>query len=366
MSGEKAVIVDNGTYKLKCGFAGDQMPVSYRSTVIYRAEKIETSAVGTQSMFGREGLRKATRPMKCGYVTDYDKMTELWQTAFDDQLQIDCMDRDLIMTEMSLTNKLNRQRITEIMFETFGFGRFFLGNQSVFALMGTGRMTGIVINSGFETTHIVPIIDGMSVTNSIQREMLGGNHVTEYMMQLLRENGIYPRNYAEFRLYNMAKDEQVFFKEYAMQNSLRPSKQREEMNSSFNRGFYAQKQLGDTMIRCPEILFNPNLNFLDVKPIHQMFVDSYNSLSEDLKETCKSHIVLAGANTMIGGFTKKMEIEVNKLMNCHFHFQAPKNRDLLAFKGASVFGTTDIENQWVTADEFEEYGSAIITRKCLM
>ena len=368
MTEQRIVVIDNGSYKLKCGYAGDEYPISYRSTVIYESKLKSThNAIGTTSILGPNGLRQLKRPMEHRYKPDYDGLEQIWRKTFDETLKIDTRERDVIMTEVSLNPKINREKTCEIMFEEFDIGRFFLGNQSVFSLFATGSESGIVINSGFEATNVVPIVDGMSVPNATQLSMIGGNDVTNYMMYLLAKEGFHPKNYAEFRLFNMAKDEQCFFKDFAFANSLRPNQKRENMETSFNRGYYEEIKLGDIATQCPEVIFKPSLMTKDVKPIHQLFVDSYNSIGDNLKDKCSFNIVLSGANTMIGGFAKRLDTEVYGLTKTHFHFKAPKQRDLLSWIGASIFASTDnMESQWITSGEYLDSGPQIINRKCLM
>lgn len=50
--------------------------------------------------------------------------------------------------------------MTEMMFETFEVPSLYLANHSVLSLYATGRTTGLIIDSGHGTTHIVPIYDG--------------------------------------------------------------------------------------------------------------------------------------------------------------------------------------------------------------
>ena len=54
----------------------------------------------------------------------------------------------VLMTEAPLTPKANREKMTEIMFETFGTPALYVAVQAVLALYASDRTTGIVLDSG--------------------------------------------------------------------------------------------------------------------------------------------------------------------------------------------------------------------------
>ena len=55
--------------------------------------------------------------------------------------------------------KDNRERMTQIMFETFSVRRFFVVCDAVLALYASGRTTGVVVDCGDGVTHTVPIYE---------------------------------------------------------------------------------------------------------------------------------------------------------------------------------------------------------------
>jgi actin-related protein len=65
----------------------------------------------------------------------------------------------------------------------------FIAVSAALALFCSGRTTGLVVDAGNETTHLVPVYQGCVLTHGIQRLDLGGNNLNDYLMQLLTERG---------------------------------------------------------------------------------------------------------------------------------------------------------------------------------
>lgn len=76
------------------------------------------------------------------------------------------------------------------MFETFSVPALYVVIQSVLALYAAGRVTGVVLDSGYGTTYTVPIIEGYALPHGIQRVDRGSRDVTDYFAKILSERGL--------------------------------------------------------------------------------------------------------------------------------------------------------------------------------
>ena len=152
---------------MKAGFGGDDAPRAAFLSIVGRP-KIRPLMVGkhfNDAYVGDEAHHKCgalvlNRPITHGMTTDWEDMEKIWHHIFFNELRVEPSEHAVILTEHPVGPKANRERMIQVMFETFNVPNFYIALGPVLALYASGRTTGIVLDSGYDRTHAVPIFEG--------------------------------------------------------------------------------------------------------------------------------------------------------------------------------------------------------------
>ncbi|GAB2299798.1 Actin- protein 5 [Dionaea muscipula] len=193
------IVIDNGGSYFRIGWAGESDPRVIFRNIVQRPRHKSTGE--TVTVVGdhdtallkyfdctRSGPRSA---FDSNVVYQFEIMEYILDFGFDrfgvNGLEVD---HPVLITECPCNPLQSRFKMAELLFESYGVPSVAFGVDAAFSYtynqrLGVCNKDGLAVSSGFNTSHVIPFVDGEPVYESCCRTNIGGYHVTDYLKQLL-------------------------------------------------------------------------------------------------------------------------------------------------------------------------------------
>ncbi|KAM3267589.1 hypothetical protein P3S67_032218 [Capsicum chacoense] len=367
----QTLVIDNGTGTTKVRFAGDDSPRGVFPTIVGRPRHTGVMVgmgqkdvyVGYEAL-SKRGILNLKYPIGHGLVRKWDDIEKLWHHTFYDELCVAPEEHPVLLTEAPFNSKVNREKMTQIIFETFNIPAMYVANKAVLSVFANGRTTCIVVDCGDDVTHAVPIYEGTVLPRAISQLVLGGRDLTDH---LIRDLSCVINWYDREQICDM--EETIAYIALDFEHEIDKAK---NCSKSVEKGFELPDgqviNIGTERFRCPEVLFQPSLLGTEETGIHEKAYNSIMRCDDDIRKELFANIVLSGGSTMFPGIAKHMSKEITALSPSRTKIKviAPPERKYSTWIGGSIFASLDTFLKMLIAKaEYDESGPTIIHRKCI-
>jgi actin-related protein len=347
-------------------------------------------------------------PIQNGSITDWDQIEALWSYTFQHN-NIDPIERPMLMTECPFNARENRELACQIMFEVFNVPAFYLTLPAVLALYSKGKQSGILVESGFQSTYCVPVFEGYTLTHAINKIDIGGDDITKMLARLIdtpnSNNGsccssIYStmmsaintrdNDYVSaintlkekycYTAMDFAEEEKMLMSRTGKSSDNKENRQAEDVLNSTQLPDGTNINISDQQrYTAPECLFDTALirqhasawdkhTLLDGEGIHKIAYYSIMKCDVGLHKEMFANIVTNGGNTLFRHWTDRLNKEIVNLGATTNRVRvdaAPHGLNSVWVGGSILSSLTTFERMWVAKHEYDDEGPYSIHRKCI-
>ncbi|XP_053145016.1 actin-like protein 9 [Hemicordylus capensis] len=365
-----AVVIDTGTGTCKAGFAGQQTPQSVIGTLVgHPTEKSMRTRRDRPDTYVGERARTepdldVILPVRHGIIVDWEAAEVLWRHLFYHDLQVAPEDHALLMSDPPLCPTTNREKLVEVVFESLNSPGMYVAYQSVLSVYAHGKISGMVVDTGYAVTHTVPVHQGYNLPHATERMDIGGTNITSFLMNLLRDMG----HYFDERMLDVVADIKQKCCYVALDFDAEWNRPRREYMVDYQLPDGQIISMGKERFQCPEMLFNPpQMPGLNLVGIHGMAQRSLRKVPEEHRKDMYENIMLCGGSSLFEGLEKRFTHELMAMVPTNTKVKVTANplRKYSVWTGGSILASLrNFQPCWIRKEQYQESGPYIVHRKC--
>ncbi|MBA0826732.1 hypothetical protein Goarm_011557 [Gossypium armourianum] len=307
-------------------------------------------------------------PVVRGCVKDWDAMEDLLHHVLYTGLEWEVGNEgQILFTEPLCTPKAVRERLVQLLFETFNVSGFYASEQAVLSLYAVGRISGCTVDIGHGKIDIAAVLEGAVQHIASRRFEVGGIDLTKLLAQELGKSN----PMVNLNLSDVEKLKEQFSccaeDEVAYDRMLR-SCETEEHTLPDGQVI----RIGRERFTVGEALFQPSILGLEAHGIVEQLVRSIATVSSENQKQLLENTVLCGGTTSMTGFESRFQKEASLCSSAIRPSLVkppeymPENLSVYsAWVGGAILAKVVFpQNQHVTKADYDETGPSVVHRKC--
>ncbi|EFC37888.1 hypothetical protein NAEGRDRAFT_74378 [Naegleria gruberi] len=363
MTDVQSLILDIGSGSIKAGLHFHDEPSLIISSMIGRVKykpvmmtNVKLGYVGNEAM-RRRGILDISYPIRRGIVQDWDDLELLFQYIFESELKVDPHEFSLFLSDSLLNPDSNREKMVELLFETFGIPGLYFEYQPLLSLYSSGRTCGAVLHSGEGLSQIVSISNGYVLPQTIRRLNLGGFDLTEYSRKLLNTKGHCFKMKADFEIVRELKEKCA---RISLSNDDLQHIDSSELFYELPDG--NRIEIGNERFEIGEALFNPQCLGIDSIGIDQLLIDSIQKCEIDTQRDMFGNIILDGGNSRIPNYSTRIVNQVEKSASPSMKVRhVNMSNEYSEWIGAAfMILHSQMNYMWYCREHYDEFGTNFI------
>ena len=162
--GENVIVVDHDDDFVRAGY-----PIPERDPLL-QPSLVRRSGGGDGELL---------RPVVNRRVVDWDQLESVYAHVFYRQLGwVEGDEGAALVTEPLFTSRADRERLAQMMFESFNVAGLYVAERPVAALYAVGKVSGVSVDVGYAVTDVAPVVEGAVVAPAAQRRFVGSKHLS--------------------------------------------------------------------------------------------------------------------------------------------------------------------------------------------
>ena len=367
--GAENIVIKVGSQNTCAGFGGDDAPRAVFPSIIGRPRHAgvmvgmgqKDSYVGDEAQ-SKRGILTLKYPIENGIVTNFDDFEKLLHHTFYNELRVDPAEYRVTLLESPGISEAVREKICQILIETFNVPCFSFLSKAVSSVISTGRYTGLSVHIGKSSTWIVPVFEGFTLPYASTSLDIGSGDITDYIMKITTERGYSFTTTAERDIVCDLK-EKLCYAALDFEEEMNKAASSSSIEASYELPDGQVITVGNERFRAVEPFFQPSFLSRESGGIVELICNSILACDPSMHYEMFKNIILSGGGSLFTGLADRLEKNLSELLPSSLKPKiiAPPERKYSEWIGASICSSFQYTDG-VTKGDYEQSGPAIATK----